>query len=110
MGGGHDQRPGRAPGPSVRPARVDDHEPSTGIVSGVLGVVLLLVGSLLTANVPLSDNPDLTLVAGTSFLGDGLYCIVAGAVARGLQIARRATPPPMTPVTESTSSPTVEES
>ena len=97
MDGGHDQRP-EAARPRVVPVRVDTYEPSSGIVTGVLGVFLLVAGGMITLNVLAHDDSDLSLAAGLALAGAGLYCLVAGAVARGVQMARQAAPPVQTPV------------
>lgn len=97
MDGGHDRRPEAAPR-RVVPVRVDTYEASSGIVTGVLGVFLLVAGGMLTLNVLAHNDSDPALAAGLALAGAGLYCLVAGGVARGVQLARRAAPPVQTPV------------
>lgn len=68
----------------------DDFDPfkaSFGAVYGTVGVILLVVGGMLLAN--LDEDPTVFGAGATLFLGAGLYLTVAGAVARGIQLARR---------------------
>lgn len=68
----------------------DDFDPSKpffGAAYGTVGVILLVIGSALLAN--LTEDPTLFGAGATLFLGSGLYLMVAGAVARGIQLARR---------------------
>lgn len=97
MDGGHNEQPESAR-PRVTPVRMDTYEPSSGVVLGLLGVVLLVAGGMLTLNVLANDDSDLALAVGLGLASAGLYCLVAGAVARGVQMARQAAPPVQTPV------------
>lgn len=64
----------------------DPYKSSFGAAYGSAGVVLLVVGGLLLANV---NEDDIFGIGAVVFLGAGLYFLVAGAVARGIQLARR---------------------
>jgi uncharacterized YccA/Bax inhibitor family protein len=68
----------------------DEDERSSGLMYAVFGVALLVLGSLLLAAVPVSDNEALIGAGGLALLGCALYLIVAGAVARGIQLARQS--------------------
>lgn len=65
----------------------DPSKPSFGAAYGTVGVILLVIGGALLAN--LSEDPTVFITGATLFLGSGLYLTVAGAVARGIQLARR---------------------
>lgn len=66
-------------------ARSDNYEPSRGVIYGVIGAVLLVVGVVALGDAG-GDDAYQALSAG--LVASGLYCIVAGAVARGIQLAR----------------------
>ena len=65
----------------------DPYKSSFGAAYGTVGVILLVIGSALLAN--LNEDPTVFGAGATLFLGAGLYLTVAGAVARGIQLARR---------------------
>lgn len=64
----------------------DPYQPSHGVAYGMVGVLLLVVGGALLANV---NEAAAFGTLATVFLGAGLYLTVAGAVARGIQLSRR---------------------
>ena len=64
----------------------DHYQPSAGLGYVVAGVALFVVGGLLLANAEEPRNVFLT--GGLACLGAGFYLLLAGAVARGVQVAR----------------------
>ena len=66
---------------------VDSYQAPVGVVHGVVGVVLLIIGEALLRN--LNEDPVIFGMAATAALGAGLYLTITGAVARGIQLARR---------------------
>lgn len=52
----------------------------------VMGAVLLGIGGLLFVN--LDEGPEIFMVFTVAFAAPGLYLLLAGAVARGIQLAR----------------------
>ena len=67
--------------------QADTYQPSAGALHGVSGVGLLVVAGWLLANS--IEDPFVFGSLGTAFAASGLYCVVAGAVARGVQLAGR---------------------
>ena len=65
----------------------DTYQPSVGVLHALAGVSLLVVGFWFRSN----TNEGLYFFGtlATIFTFSGLYCVGAGAVARGIQIARR---------------------
>lgn len=67
--------------------KFDSYQQSFGAAYGAAGVILLVIGGMLLAN--LNEDPTIFGAGATLFLGAGAYLTVAGAVARGIQLARR---------------------
>ena len=66
--------------------RFDPYNSSFGAAYGFAGVALLMIGGLLLGNI----NEDLIFgIGAVLFSATGFYFLVAGAVARGIQLARR---------------------
>jgi hypothetical protein len=67
-----------------------EYVPSAGVLHLVVGLGLLALATLLVGQVV--ESPDLVrlLIAGLG--GSGLYLLIAGAVARGIQLERRVRP------------------
>lgn len=63
-----------------------DYEPSAGAVYGAIGIVLVVLGALALAN---ANENDAFGVIGVGLMAGGAYATVAGAVARGMQLARK---------------------
>lgn len=53
----------------------------------VVSMVLLAIGSQLFLN--LNEDPEIFIIFTLLFTAPGFYLLVAGAVARGIQMARR---------------------
>lgn len=66
-----------------------DHQPSSSAIYAIVGVFLFVLGGSLLANVNVNDSPDLPRTGGLLLLGIGAYATIAGAVPRGIQLARR---------------------
>ncbi len=64
----------------------DDYEPSAGLLPAIAGVVCLVLGGLMLED---SHGSDTFVAGGLALLGAGLYLVVLGAVARGVQLSRR---------------------
>ena len=64
----------------------DDYQPSVGAVHGVVGVTLFVLGGFALAN---TNENEMFGVLGLVAVASGLYATVAGAVARGIQLARK---------------------
>ena len=64
----------------------DDYFPSAGLLYALVGVVLLALGAVALGN---GDESDMFVVLGVVLLGSGCYWIIAGAVARGIQLSRQ---------------------
>ena len=67
---------------------IDPAPAAAASASGTLGVILVVFGGLILANV----DPDLDLflaIVALLFLGCGLFFTIAGAVALGIVLARR---------------------
>lgn len=62
------------------------YEPSVGAMHGVIGTVLIVLGGLCLANTVEADAFGLI---GVGLIAGGAYATIAGAVARGIQLARR---------------------
>ncbi len=66
--------------------RFDPYKSSFGAAYGLAGVALLVVGGMLLGNI----NEDVIFgIGAVVFSATGFYFLVAGAVARGIQLARR---------------------
>lgn len=52
-----------------------------------LGTVLLAIGGMLFVNV--DEDPEIFMVFTVAFVAPGLYLLIAGAVARGIFVARQ---------------------
>lgn len=52
----------------------------------LMGTVLLAIGGMLFVN--LNEDPEIFMVFTIVFTAPGLYLLIAGAVARGLALAR----------------------
>ena len=63
-----------------------DYQPSAGVIYGIIGVVCIAIGATSLAN---ANENEAFGILGVMFLASGLYVTVAGAVARGIQLARR---------------------
>lgn len=53
----------------------------------VMGTVLLALGDMFFVN--LNEDPQIFIVFSVAFAAPGLYLVVTGAVARGMELARR---------------------
>ena len=53
---------------------------------GALGVVLTILGALVLAN---ANEVAVAIIIGAALVAGGAYAIIAGAVARGIQLGRR---------------------
>ena len=62
-----------------------NYEPSAGIIYGAVGAVLIALGSMSLAN---ANESAAFGILGVVLLASGFYVTVAGAVARGIQLAR----------------------
>jgi hypothetical protein len=56
-------------------------------VNAFVGAVLLAIGGMLFVN--LNEDPEIFMVFTVAFAAPGLYLLIAGAVARGITLARR---------------------
>jgi hypothetical protein len=63
-----------------------DYEPSVGAVYGALGIGLIVLGGFALAN---ANEADAFGVIGLGLMAGGAYAAIAGAVARGIQLARK---------------------
>lgn len=63
-----------------------DYEPSAGATYGFVGVAVIAVGAMSLAN---ANENEIFGLLGFVFLASGFYATLAGAVARGIQLARR---------------------
>ena len=63
-----------------------DYEPSVGAVYGTIGIVLIVLGGFALANANEADAFD---AIGLGLMAGGAYAAIAGAVARGIQLARK---------------------
>lgn len=63
-----------------------EHEPSAGAAYGFVGVAVIAVGAISLAN---ANENEFFGTLGFIFLASGFYATLAGAVARGIQLARR---------------------
>ena len=66
--------------------QASDYEPSVGAVYGAIGIALIVLGGMALANV---SEGDAFGVIGVGLTAGGAYAVIAGAVARGIQLARR---------------------
>lgn len=62
------------------------HEPSAGAVYAAVGIVLIVLGGFSLAN---TIEAQAFGIIGVGLIAGGTYATVAGAVARGIQLARR---------------------
>jgi len=53
----------------------------------LIGTVFLAIGGMLFVN--LNEDPEIFMVFTVVFTAPGLYLLIAGAVARGVALARR---------------------
>ncbi|HET7689709.1 MAG TPA: hypothetical protein VFK41_04995 [Nocardioidaceae bacterium] len=53
----------------------------------LFGTVLLMIGGTLFVNV--NEDPELFIAFSAAFMGPGLYLLIIGAVARGIELGRR---------------------
>jgi hypothetical protein len=53
----------------------------------LIGTVLLAIGGMLFVNV--NEAPEIFMVFTTVFWAPGLYLLITGAVARGIELGRR---------------------
>jgi hypothetical protein len=63
-----------------------DYEPFAGAIYGALGIVLTIIGALVLAK---ANEVALAIIIGAALAAGGAFAIIAGAVARGIQLARR---------------------
>ena len=67
---------------------ISDHSPSAEpFIHGVIGTVLLAVGLMLFVNI--NEDPEIFAVFTIVFTAPGLFLLIAGAVARGVEMSRR---------------------
>jgi len=62
------------------------YEPSAGAVHGAIGIVLIVLGGLCLAN---TIEAEAFGLIGVGLIAGGAYATIAGAVARGIQLARK---------------------
>lgn len=67
--------------------QADTVVPTAPFVYALVGTVLLAIGGMLFVN--LNEDPEIFMVFTVVFTGPGLYLLLAGAVARGIAVARR---------------------
>lgn len=65
----------------------DTATPTAPFPYALVGTVLLAIGGMLLVN--LKEDPEIFMVFTIVFTGPGLYLLLAGAVARGITLARR---------------------
>lgn len=63
-----------------------DYEPSAGAAYGFVGVAVIALGAISLAN---ANENEMFGLLGFVFLASGCYATLAGAVARGIQLARQ---------------------
>jgi hypothetical protein len=63
-----------------------EYEPSVGAVYGTIGIVLIVLGGFAVAN---ANEAAPFGVTGLGMMAGGAYAAIAGAVARGIQLARK---------------------
>lgn len=66
----------------------DGYQPSAGAAYLWGSVPLFVVGAMLMANV--DEEPEFFRTAGVLALAFAVYLLLVGAVARGIQVARRS--------------------
>lgn len=69
--------------PNTDPVRVPVPVP----IHALVGTVLLAIGGMLFVNI--NEDPEVFAVFTVAFAAPGLYLIIAGAVERGITLARR---------------------
>ena len=69
--------------PMTEPQR--PYQPSAGAVYAAVGTALVVLGFIALAN---TDEADMVGAIGVGLVVAGAYCTIAGAVARGIQLAR----------------------
>jgi hypothetical protein len=69
----------------VNDTKREVYQPSSGALYGFVGVALIAVGGMSFAN---AHENEAFGILGLLFAASGLYVTVAGAVARGIQLAR----------------------
>lgn len=67
--------------------QLDTVTPTAPLLYALVGTVLLAIGGMLFVN--LNEDPELFMVFTVVFTGPGSYLLLAGAVARGITLARR---------------------
>lgn len=67
--------------------QADTVAPTAPFLYSLVGTVLLAIGGMLFVN--LNEDPEIFVVFTAVFTGPGLYLLLAGAVARGITLARR---------------------
>ena len=84
---------GRFPDPSAITPAYSRHDEQSDTVGGaapllyaLIGTVLLAIGGMLFVNV--DEDPEIFMVFTVVFTAPGLYLLIAGAVARGVALAR----------------------
>lgn len=68
------------------PEQDDDYQPSEGILYALVGIPLLVLGGMALSNL---NETGMFGVIGLVLIGVGGYCIIVGAVARGIQLSRK---------------------
>lgn len=69
---------------TTTPHQADSAKP---FLYAAFGTVFLAIGGMLFAN--LNEDPEIFMVLTVAFAAPGLYLLIAGAVARGIFVARR---------------------
>jgi hypothetical protein len=67
--------------------QLETMSPTAPVIYALVGTVLLAIGGMLFVN--LNEDPEIFMVFTVVFTGPGLYMLLAGAVARGITLARR---------------------
>jgi hypothetical protein len=62
------------------------YEPSVGAVYAFIGIVLIVLGGVALSN---ANEADTFGIIGMGLIAGGSYATIAGAVARGIQLARK---------------------
>ncbi len=61
-------------------------ESFSGAMYGALGIALTIIGALVLAN---ANEVAVAIIIGAALVSGGAYALIAGAVARGIQLGRR---------------------
>jgi len=67
--------------------QLDTATPTAPFLYAGVGTVLLAIGGMRFVN--LNEDPEIFMVFTVVFTGPGLHLLLAGAVARGITMARR---------------------